>query len=346
MSPRLNAPNIQLNELGKLKHFLTLDGLKQTHLLEILDLAESFINPQTNEIKKVPLLRGKTIMNLFFEPSTRTRTTFEIAEKRLSADVMNLNISASATKKGESLLDTLWNLEAMQADMFVVRHAESGAAHFFAEHVAPHVHVLNAGDGQHAHPTQAMLDMFTIRKLKGDIFDLKVAIVGDILHSRVARSQIQALSLLEAREIRVIGPKTLIPPYPESLGVQVYHDMKQGLEDVDVVIMLRLQNERMQSALLPSADEYFKTYGLTEERLSYAKPDAIIMHPGPINRGVEIDSAVADGPQSVILQQVTYGIAVRMAVMAIIMSNAAQLQQFNQEQAQQADAQASTETHS
>lgn len=337
MSARLTRPNIQLNEQGKLKHFLTLEGLKPHHLTEILDTAESFLNPHTNEIKKVPLLRGKTIMNLFFEPSTRTRTTFEIAEKRLSADVMNLNISASATKKGESLLDTMWNLEAMQADMFVIRHSESGAAHFFAEHVAPHVHVLNAGDGQHAHPTQAMLDMFTIRKLKGDVFDLKVAIVGDILHSRVARSQIQALSLLEAREIRVIGPKTLIPPFPEALGVHVYHDMEAGLEGVDVVIMLRLQNERMQGALLPSEQEYFDLYGLTERRLAYAKPDAIVMHPGPINRGVEIDSAVADGPQSVILQQVTYGIAVRMAVMSIIMSNAALLAQFQAEATESSD---------
>jgi aspartate carbamoyltransferase catalytic subunit len=324
---RLSSPNPQLNAQGKLKHLLTLDGLKPHHVTEILDTADSFINPNTNEIKKVPLLRGKTIMNLFFEPSTRTLTTFEIAEKRLSADVMNLNISTSATKKGESLLDTLWNLEAMQADMFVIRHAESGAAHYFAQHVAPHVHVVNAGDGQHAHPTQALLDMYTIRKLKGDVFDLKVAIVGDVLHSRVARSQIQALALLEAREIRVIGPRTLIPPFPESLGVHVYHDMEAGLDGVDVVIMLRLQNERMRSALLPSAQEYFNLYGLTEKRLAFAKPDAIVMHPGPINRGVEIDSAVADGPQSVILQQVTYGIAVRMAVMSIIMSNAAQLNQ-------------------
>lgn len=330
---RLTARNIQLNEQGKLKHFLTLEGLKPQHLTEILDTAESFLNPNTNEIKKVPLLRGKTIMNLFFEPSTRTRTTFEIAEKRLSADVMNLNIAASATKKGESLLDTLWNLEAMQADMFVVRHSESGAAHFIAEHVSPHIHVLNAGDGEHAHPTQAMLDMFTIRKLKGDVFDLTVAIVGDVLHSRVARSQIQALALLEAREIRVIGPKTLMPPFPESLGVHVYHDIEEGLKNVDVVIMLRVQNERLHGSLLPSEKEFFKTYGLTEERLKLAKPDAIVMHPGPINRGVEIDSAVADGAQSVILQQVTYGIAVRMAVMSIIMSNAAQLKaQESQEQ--------------
>ncbi|WP_130536707.1 aspartate carbamoyltransferase catalytic subunit [Thiomicrorhabdus indica] len=328
---KLTQGNPQLNELGKLKHFITLEGLKQQHLVEILDTAETFINPKTKEIKKIPLLRGKSIMNLFFEPSTRTRTTFEIAEKRLSADIENLDIQTSATKKGESLLDTMWNLQAMQADMFVIRHAESGAASFFAKHVAEGVHVLNAGDGQHAHPTQAMLDMFTIRKHKGDIFDLKVAIVGDILHSRVVRSQIQALSILEAREIRVIGPKTLLPTHPEAMGVHVYHDMDEGLKGVDVIIMVRLQNERMKSALIPSEKEFFKRYGLTEKRLALAKPDAIVMHPGPINRGVEIDSAVADGPQSVILEQVTYGIAVRMAVMAIIMSNAAQLAQHRAE---------------
>lgn len=335
MSGRLVARNLQLNELGKLKHFLTLEGLKAHHLTEILDTAASFINPQTNEIRNVPLLRGKSIMNLFFEPSTRTRTTFEIAEKRLSADIESLDIQTSATKKGESLLDTLWNLQAMQADMFVIRHAESGAANFFAQHVAPHVHVMNAGDGQHAHPTQAMLDMYTIRKHKGDIFDLKVAIVGDVLHSRVVRSQIQALSILEAREIRVIGPKTLMPSDPAAMGVHVYHDIEEGLKDVDVVIMVRLQNERMKSALIPSEKEFFKLYGLTEERLALAKPDAIVMHPGPINRGVEIDSAVADGPQSVILEQVTYGIAVRMAVMSILISNAAQLTQHKLEQEQQ-----------
>ncbi len=337
MIARLSSPNIQLNELGKLHHFLTLEGLKQHHLIEILDTTKSFINPNTNEIKKVPLLRGKSIMNLFFEPSTRTRTTFEIAEKRLSADISSLDIQTSATKKGESLLDTLWNLQAMQADMFVIRHAQSGAAQFFAQHVAPHVHVLNAGDGQHAHPTQAMLDMFTIRKHKGDIFDLKIAIVGDVLHSRVVRSQIQALSILEAREIRVVGPKTLMPENPEALGVHIYHDMEEGIAGVDVIIMVRLQNERMTSALIPSEKEFFKLYGLTEERLALAKPDAIVMHPGPINRGVEIESMVADGSQSVILEQVTYGIAVRMAVMSIIMSNAAQLSQYKAEQVAQTE---------
>ncbi|HBQ44143.1 MAG TPA: aspartate carbamoyltransferase catalytic subunit [Thiomicrospira sp.] len=322
---RLSKPNIQLNEQGKLRHFLTLEGLKHHHLTEILDVAQNFINEETGEIAKVDSLHGKAIMNLFFEPSTRTLTTFEIAEKRLSADNVNLNIETSSTKKGETLLDTLWNLEAMMADMFVIRHNESGAAHFIAKHVAPHVHVVNAGDGQHAHPTQAMLDMFTIRKHKGDIFDLKVAIIGDVQHSRVVRSQIQALSILEAREIRVIGPTTLMPSHPEALGVHVYNDIAEGLDGVDVIINVRLQNERMQSALLPSEKEFFNLYGLTNERLKYAKPDAIVMHPGPINRGVEIDSEVADGPQSVILEQVTYGIAVRMAVIQILFDNAASI---------------------
>ncbi len=311
------ARNIQLNEQGRLRHFLTIEGLKRQMLTEILDTAESLAGVVERSVKKVPLLRGKTIVNLFFEPSTRTRTTFELAAKRLSADVLNINIAVSATTKGESLLDTLYNLQAMHCDMFVVRHAESGAAHFIANHVADHISVVNAGDGRHAHPTQAMLDMFTIRRVKGDFYPLTVAIVGDIAHSRVARSQIHALTTLGVNEVRVIGPKTLIPPAVESLGVHVYHDMNEGLRDVDVIIMLRLQNERMQGELLPSEHEYFQLYGLTEERLAVASPDAIVMHPGPINRGVEIESSVADGPRSVILEQVTHGIAVRMAVMSM-----------------------------
>ena len=311
------ARNLQLNDQGRLRHFLTIEGLKRQMLIDILDTAESLAGVVERSVKKVPLLRGKTIANLFFEPSTRTRTTFELAAKRLSADVLNINIAVSATTKGESLLDTLYNLQAMHCDMFVVRHAESGAAHFIARHVAPHISVVNAGDGRHAHPTQAMLDMFTIRRVKGDFYPLSVAIVGDIAHSRVARSQIHALTTLGVNEVRVIGPKTLIPADVESLGVHVYHDMAAGLRDVDVIIMLRLQNERMQGELLPSEHEYFQLYGLTEEKLAEAKEDAIVMHPGPINRGVEIESSVADGPRSVILQQVTHGIAVRMAVMSM-----------------------------
>jgi aspartate carbamoyltransferase catalytic subunit len=313
--------NIQLDKNGKLKHFLTIEGLGTDILNQILDTAESFAGVNES-VKKVPLLRGKTIVNLFFEASTRTRTTFELAAKRLSADVLNINISTSATSKGESLLDTLHNLEAMQCDMFIVRHADSGTAHFIANHVAPHISVLNAGDGSHAHPTQAMLDMFTIRRNKGaDFGSLTVAIVGDILHSRVARSQIHALNTLNTGEVRVVAPRTLLPKDVEQMGVNVYHDLEPGIKDADVVIMLRLQKERMQGALLPSEQEYFQLYGLTEERLKVAKPDAIVMHPGPINRGVEIDSQVADGHRSVILDQVTYGIAVRMAVMSMTLGS-------------------------
>lgn len=312
---------LQLTKNGQLKHFLSIDGLDKDLLTEILDTAESFAGMSEHQVKKVPLLRGKTIVNLFFENSTRTRTTFELAATRLSADVLNINIATSATSKGESLLDTIRNLEAMHVDMFVVRHAISGAAHFIAQHTAPHISVINAGDGQHAHPTQAMLDMFTIRQHKKQFAGLKVAIVGDILHSRVARSQIRALNALGVAEVRVIAPKTLLPAYVESMGVIPLHDMHEGLRDVDVVIMLRLQKERMNSAFLPSEGEFFRCYGLTEAKLKLAKPDAIVMHPGPINRGVEIASSVADGPQSVILQQVSNGIAVRMAIMTMTMGS-------------------------
>ncbi len=311
--------NIQLTEQGRLKHFLTIEGLDKNLLTEILDTAESFAGMSEHQVKKVPLLRGKTIINLFFESSTRTRTTFELAATRLSADVLNMNIATSATSKGESLLDTIRNLEAMHVDMFVVRHALSGAAHFIAQHTAPHISVINAGDGQHSHPTQAMLDMFTIRQLKKDFSKLKVAIVGDILHSRVARSQILALNTLGVAEVRVIAPKTLLPAQVKTMGVIDLHDLTEGLTDIDVIIMLRLQKERMNSAFLPSESEYFRCFGLTEAKLKQAKSDVIVMHPGPINRGVEIDSNVADGPHSVILQQVSNGIAVRMAIMSMTM---------------------------
>lgn len=312
------APNPQLDDTGKLRHLLTIEGLPATLIHSILDTAESFVGVGEREVKKVPLLRGKAIFNLFFEPSTRTRTTFEIAAKRLSADVVNLNIGASSQSKGETLLDTVDNLAAMGADMFIVRHSESGAAHFIARHVAPHIRVINAGDGRHAHPTQGLLDVFTIRRYKKDFTRLSIAIVGDIMHSRVARSEIHALTALGVSDLRVVGPRTLLPRGVEEMGVRVFHDIRAGLDGVDVVMMLRLQNERMRGPLLPSAGEYFKYYGLTPDKLAAAKPDAIVMHPGPMNRGVEIDSAVADGKRSVILPQVTYGIAVRMAVMSLL----------------------------
>lgn len=310
---------LQLDEKGRLRHFLTIEGLSREWLIRIMDTAESFCSVTERSIKKVPLLRGKTVVNLFFETSTRTRTTFELAAKRLSADVLNINLSVSATAKGESLLDTIRNLEAMFVDMFIIRHSESGAAHFIAQHVASHVSVINAGDGRHSHPTQAMLDMFTIRRHKPNFESLKVAIVGDILHSRVARSQIQALQILGVPDVRVVAPRTLLPAAVEELGVKAFNNLEAGLNDVDVVIMLRLQKERMQGALLPSKHEYFQCFGLTEDRLSCAKPDVVVMHPGPINRGVEMDSKVADGERSVILEQVGHGIAIRMAVMALTM---------------------------
>jgi aspartate carbamoyltransferase catalytic subunit len=311
--------NPQLNKNGELQHLLSTEGLPLPILRDILDKAASFVDVSDGlDIRNVPLLKGKSVFNVFFENSTRTRTTFEIAAKRLSADVVNLNIGSSSTSKGETLLDTVDNLCAMHADMFVVRHSQSGAAHFIARHVAPEIHVINAGDGRHAHPTQALLDMFTIRHYKNEFHNLRVAIVGDVLHSRVARSQIHALTTLGVPEIRVIAPKTLLPTMSEHLGVRVCHDMALGLKEVDVVMMLRLQNERMQGAALPSAQEYFKYFGLTEEKLAHARPDAIVMHPGPMNRGIEIESSVADGKHSVILPQVTFGIAVRMAVMSML----------------------------
>ncbi len=314
--------NPQLNKHGELQHLLSIEGLSRDIITRILDIAEPFTEVAEREVKKLPLLRGKSVFNLFFENSTRTRTTFEIAAKRLSADVINLNISTSSTAKGETLLDTVDNLCAMQADMFVVRHASSGAPYLIAQHLAKmghdHIHVVNAGDGRHAHPTQGLLDMYTIRHFKKDFTHLTVAVVGDILHSRVARSQLHALSTLGVPEIRVVGPQTLLPTEVEKLGVRVFHDMREGLKGVDVVMMLRLQNERMQGSLLPSPQEYFKCFGLTPEKLALAKPDAIVLHPGPMNRGVEIDSAVADGGQAVILPQVTFGIAVRMAVMCML----------------------------
>lgn len=319
----LDKRNPQLNKNGELIHLLSPEGLSRDILTHILDTASNFVSVNDREIKKLPLLRGKSVFNLFFENSTRTRTTFDIAAKRLSADVFTLDIGRSSTAKGETLLDTIDNLSAMAADIFVVRHSESGAPYLIAKHVAPHVHVVNAGDGRHAHPTQGLLDAYTIRHYKKDFSQLRVAIVGDVLHSRVARSDIHALLALGCPEVRVVGPRTLVPADLAQMGVRVFHNLEEGIRDCDVIIMLRLQNERMSGALLPSSQEYFKSFGLTPERLQLAKPDAIVMHPGPINRGVEIASSVADGPQSVILSQVTFGIAVRMAVMSIVAGNEA-----------------------
>ena len=313
----------QFNAVGELTHLLTLEGLPKEQILHILDTAQQFVSvtDPAREVKKVPLLRGKSVFNLFFENSTRTRTTFEIAAKRLSADVINLAISTSSTAKGESLLDTIDNLVAMQADIFVVRHGVSKAPIEIANHVPAHVHVVNAGDGSNQHPTQGLLDMYTMRHFKQNFKGLKVAIVGDIVHSRVAKSNIHALTTLGCEDIRAIGPESLLPSDLNMMGVKVYHSMEEGLQDVDVVMTLRIQKERMEAGQVPEGDAFFKQYGLTPNRLALAKSDAIVMHPGPMNRGVEIDSAVADGLQSVILNQVTFGIAVRMAVMSIVAGN-------------------------
>lgn len=321
----------QLTKNGQLKHFLSVEGLPKAMLQQILDKANSYLLPN-GQIQNSDELSGATVMNLFFENSTRTRTTFEVAQKRLGANVLNLDIAKSSTSKGESLADTLWNLQAMSADMFVVRHSSSGAMHFMASKVTPNVAIINAGDGQHAHPSQAMLDMLTIYRemcLKtGKNFDeLSVAIIGDVKHSRVARSDICALQTLGVKDIRVIAPKTLLPKGIERYGVSVLNEMDEGIKGVDVLIGLRIQNERIGSPLLPSTAEYFKKYGITKERLKLASPSAIVMHPGPMNRGVEIASDVADGEQSVILKQVNNGIAVRMAVMAMAMDGQRSLRQ-------------------
>lgn len=317
------ASLLQLNEHGELTHLLTLEGLSKEHILKILDMAQQFVavGEHDREVKKVPLLRGKNVFNLFFENSTRTRTTFEIAAKRLSADVINLDIQTSSTAKGETVLDTIDNLVAMQADIFTVRHSETGAPAMIAAHVPAGVHIINAGDGTNQHPTQGLLDMYTMRHYKQDFTKIKVAIIGDIVHSRVAKSNIAALKTLGCPEIRAIGPESLLPKDLNVHGVKIYNNIEEGLKDVDVVMTLRIQKERMETHQIPQGDEFFEQWGLTQERLQLAKPDAIVMHPGPMNREVEIASDVADGKQAVILKQVTFGIAVRMAVMSIVAGN-------------------------
>ena len=314
--------DVQLTSDGQLKHFISIEGLTVTTLEQILDTANKLlVEHQKKKTKSLPLLRGKTVVNMFFEDSTRTRTTFEMAAQRLSANVITLDISRSSTSKGESLSDTLRTVEAMGADIFVVRHHDSGAPNFIAQSVTPGVGIINAGDGKHAHPTQAMLDMLTIGTNKGSFDKLSIAIVGDIANSRVARSDIQALTMLGARDIRLIGPATMLPEPADALGVETSTSIDQGLKGADVIIMLRIQKERVQQdSLIASEEAYFADYGLTKERLLLAKPDAIVMHPGPINRNVEIASDIADGRQSVILQQVNLGVAVRMSVFSMVAS--------------------------
>jgi len=294
-------------------------GIKELSVEEInliLDTAAGFKDVLGRDIKKVPALRGKTTVNLFFEPSTRTRTSFEVAAKRLSTDVINFSVPTSSVVKGESLIDTALTVQALGADFIIIRHASSGVPHLLAKHL--NASVINAGDGTNEHPTQALLDAFTIQEKKGkEIASLEIAIVGDIMHSRVAKSNIYCLTALGAR-VRLIGPPTLIPENLKAMGVSIFHSMEDGLRDVDVLIMLRIQMERQGKGFFPSTEEYFKNWGLTPERLSLAKEDVIVMHPGPMNRGIEIVSEIADGPRSVILEQVTNGIAVRMSVMYLL----------------------------
>jgi aspartate carbamoyltransferase catalytic subunit len=297
------------------KHLLGLEGLPAEEILHVLDTAKSFVEISERDIKKVPTLRGKTVINLFYENSTRTRTSFEIAAKRLSADTINISASSSSVQKGETLADTARNLEAMRPDAIVVRHPSSGAPHLLARAVSRPV--INAGDGQHEHPTQALLDLFTIREKKGRIAGLDVAIVGDILHSRVARSNLFGLTALGAK-VRLVGPPTLLPEEFASFGVKIHHDLRGGIAGADVIMMLRIQRERQGANFFPSLDEYSLLFGLDRAALAAAKSDVVILHPGPMNRGVEISSEVADGPYSLILDQVTNGVAVRMALLYLL----------------------------
>ncbi len=297
------------------RHLLGIEPLSADEIRLILDTTESLAEVSEREIKKVPTLRGKTVVNFFVEPSTRTRSSFEIAEKRLSADSLNFSASSSSFLKGETLLDTARNLEAMAPDFIVIRHSQPGAAHFLARHC--NASVINAGDGAHEHPTQALLDAYTIRQHKGGVQGLEVAILGDILHSRVARSNVLLLNKLGA-SVTVCGPPTMLPRGVEELGCRVVRRVEEAVEGVDVIMVLRIQLERMRSGFFPTLREYARLYGLTSDRAARAADDAIIMHPGPINRGVEIMSDVADGNASVILQQVTNGVAVRMAVLYLL----------------------------
>jgi aspartate carbamoyltransferase len=297
------------------RHLLGIEGLSPHEITDLLDRAEAHVAVGRQVSKKLDTLRGRTQINLFFEASTRTQSSFELAGKRLGADVMNMSVASSSVKKGETLIDTAMTLNAMHPDIIVVRHHAAGAVALLAQKVG--CSVVNAGDGAHEHPTQALLDALTIRRHKGRIARLTVAICGDVLHSRVARSNILLLTALDAR-VRLVGPTTLVPQAFRDLGIEVTTDMKAGLKDADIVMMLRLQRERMQGSFVPSVREYFRYYGLDEEKLAYAKPDALVMHPGPMNRGVEIDPAVADGPQSLIREQVEMGVAVRMAVLEAV----------------------------
>jgi aspartate carbamoyltransferase catalytic subunit len=314
--------DLQFNADGRLRHLLTLKGLDRRQITDLLDRAETFLSPAGQPVVRSQALRGVTVGNLFFEPSTRTRASFELAAKRLGADVINLDVNTSSRKKGESILDTIYTLQAMQVDVFVVRDAGAGVPAYIARNVNDFVMILNAGEADVSHPTQGLLDLMTIRRHKGDFADLTVAIVGDIAHSRVARSASEGLVTMEVGELRLISPEPLAPPPADFPGARILHNLREGIRGADVVMALRIQRERIDSLdEIPGMDEYFANFGVSHERMKLAAPDAIVMHPGPMNRGIEIESSLADGPSSVIVEQVTNGVAIRMALLEEVVKN-------------------------
>jgi aspartate carbamoyltransferase catalytic subunit len=315
----INDADLQISSDGKLRHLLTLEGLSKAHICQILDESESFLSPLGHPVIRTQSLKGRTVANLFFEPSTRTRASFDLAAKRLGADVLNLDVNTSSRKKGESILDTIYTLQAMQVDVFVVRDASAGVPAYIARNVQDHVSILNAGEAEVSHPTQGLLDLLTIRQHKSHFEDLTVAIIGDIAHSRVARSAAHGLTTLGVGELRLVSPQALAPDPDAIPGARILHKLDEGIRGADVVMALRIQRERIGSLDgIPGIDEYFANYGISHERMRLAAPDAIVMHPGPMNRGIEIESSLADSPQSVITKQVTNGVAVRMAILTAV----------------------------
>jgi aspartate carbamoyltransferase catalytic subunit len=321
-SDPIDDADLQFTADRRLRHLLTLRGLDRQQITDLLDRAETFLTRPGEPAARSDALKGATVANLFFEPSTRTRASFELAAKRLGADVLNLNVNTSSRKKGESILDTIYTLQAMQVDVFVVRDASAGVPGYIARNVNDYVSILNAGEADVSHPTQGLLDLMTIRHHKKNFADLTVSIVGDIAHSRVARSASEGLMTLGVGELRLISPHALAPEPDDFPGARILHDLKQGIRGADVVMALRIQRERIDSLdEIPGIDEYFANFGISHERMKLAAPDAIVMHPGPMNRGIEIESSLADGPSSVIVEQVTNGVAVRMALLEKVVEN-------------------------
>jgi aspartate carbamoyltransferase catalytic subunit len=315
----IDDADLQISRDGGLRHLLTIKGLSREHIRRILDEAEEFLSPQGHPAIRTQALAGRTVANLFYEASTRTRASFDLAAKRLGADVLNLDVNMSSRKKGESILDTIYTLQAMQVDVFVVRDASAGVPAYIARNVQDHVSILNAGEAEVSHPTQGLLDLLTMRQHKPNFEELTVTIVGDIAHSRVARSATQALTIMGVGEIRLVSPEALAPNPDDMPGAKILHRLDDGLRDADIVMALRIQRERIGSLDgIPGIDEYFANYGISQERMKLAKPDAIVMHPGPMNRGIEIESSLADSPRSVITNQVTNGVAIRMAILSSV----------------------------